>query len=625
MVSMTDGVDGGDSGLGVAGGGAVDGGGDGGGGGGGGEGALKKKRRRRKPAGGGDGGPDAGSGGDGVVASGAGAAPSSLMVEGGGGGDGDASYGDGEDGGGGGVKKKRRRRRRRGGEGGEGGEGGDGQGGDGEVFVERTEDELFELRTDPWRHDRPRDHDDSPFEVPAGDEGAVLSEAFDTSITFADLKLRNSVLRGLTDAGFRHPTHIQSQLIPHLLAGKDMLGQAKTGTGKTATFGLPLLHQLKRGDALRALVLVPTRELAMQVASEINTLGWYTGVRAIAVYGGQKISIQEKRLERGPEIVVATPGRVMDLHNRRILSYKNVKHVVLDEVDRMLDIGFRDDIRRILADCPADRQTAFVSATVSEEIEKLARRYCKGDVEKIVTSSGSLTVELVEQHYLAVESWDKRKLLAHLLTHEEPALTVVFCQMKRTVDQIAVYLGKKGIDVHAIHGDMRQSERNRVIETLRKGRLSVLIASDLASRGLDVEGITHVINYDLPDDPDQYVHRIGRTARAGRRGIAWSLVTPEQGKQLTAIENFINSEIPKMEYPDFVPGPVPDDIVAHRRAEKAMMEKQKEMKNRFSSSSELNTVKESAAVDPNRFPGGIVPTKLPPKVLGGRIRTARGR
>jgi ATP-dependent RNA helicase DeaD len=440
--------------------------------------------------------------------------------------------------------------------------------------------------------------------------------------TFDDLGLRSSVLKGVHAAGFERPTGIQAQMIPIALAGRDILGQAKTGTGKTAAFALPLLHLCDKETPLQALVLAPTRELAIQITGEINELGRGTPIRAVAIYGGERIAKQHNKLKQNPQIIVATPGRVMDMVGRGLMHFNNVKFAVLDEVDRMLDIGFREDIRKILSKCPKTRQTIFVSATISSEIDKLARQYMH-DPEKIVTSSGSLTVSLVEQHYLHVEAWDKKQLLLHLLTHEEPALTLVFCRLKRTVDNLSLYLQRKGIDAHALHADLNQSKRNQIMTKFRTGKLGVLIASDLASRGIDVDGISHVINYDLPEDPDLYVHRIGRTARAGRGGIAWAFVTPEQGKLLTQIELLINAEIPKMEYPDFKPGPVPEDVAAQREID-AQRKANITPKSRFKV--QLPATKpEKEKQDPAKFPGGVVPTRLPPKRMHGKTRGRRGR
>jgi ATP-dependent RNA helicase DeaD len=476
---------------------------------------------------------------------------------------------------------------------------------------------------------------------------APVGDVFSQNTTFADLGLRSSVMKGVDEAGFKYPTAIQAALIPVALKGKDILGQAKTGTGKTAAFGLPLLHMCSRDVPFQAIILAPTRELAIQITEEIEQLGKHTPIRAMTVYGGQAIHTQAKKLEKGAPIIVGTPGRVMDMVQRGHLHFKNIRFAILDEVDRMLDIGFREDIRKILDMCPppgppvlpnadgtaTSRQTIFVSATLSPEIERLARKYMH-DPEKIVTSSGSLTVSLVKQYHLTVQQWDKRRLLAHLLTHEEPDLTLVFCRLKKTVDDLCRYLDEKGIEAHAMHGDMSQGKRNQTMTALKGGHLAVLIASDLASRGIDVEGISHVINYDLPDDPDLYVHRIGRTARAGRGGIAWSLVTPDQGELLTKIEILINAEVPKLEYPDFKPS----DRPAHWRDQGARPEgglrredaggqvapppPQEAKMNRVEASSKL-ALPSQTQVDTNKFPGGIVPTKLPPKRMFGRMKSSR--
>jgi ATP-dependent RNA helicase DeaD len=447
----------------------------------------------------------------------------------------------------------------------------------------------------------------------------VSSETFDTSKTFADLGLPASVLEGVRAAGFLHPTKIQAALIPTAITGRDVLGQAKTGTGKTAAFGLPILATIKPGEPFAALVLVPTRELAIQVCREIKELTGQTRLEALPVYGGKPIRTQAKQLERRPEIVVGTPGRVMDMHGRGMLPYDTVKVAVLDEVDRMLDIGFRDDIRRILGAMRQRPQTIFVSATISPEIEKLARTYMK-EPEKIVTYEKSLTVAAVDQSWLSVEPWDKKRLLLHLLQHEEPALTLVFCRMKRTVDQVADFLGKHNIDAHTMHGDMYQTKRDRVMDKLRGGTLSVLVASDLAARGLDVDDISHVINFDIPEDPEVYIHRIGRTARAGRGGIAWTFVSPDQGDLLSAVEQLANIEIPQRSYPDFAPGPIPHDITAIREAEKIRRERAALAKNRLNSAAPMPT---AGTADANAFPGGVVPSARPPKRLGGVVRTRK--
>ncbi|MBS0190967.1 MAG: DEAD/DEAH box helicase [Phycisphaerales bacterium] len=466
---------------------------------------------------------------------------------------------------------------------------------------------------------------------------------FDEAADFAALGLRSSVLKGLTEMGFSKPTMIQAKLIPVAITGRDVLGQAKTGTGKTAAFGLPLIHMCGKDTQFQALILAPTRELAIQITDEINDLAKFTPIRAVTLYGGQSIQAQTKQLQSGSHIVVGTPGRVLDMLQRGYFHLKNIRFAVLDEVDRMFDIGFRDDIKRILGMCPRPgtppegRQTIFVSATLSEEVERLARQHMHDPV-KIVTSAGSLTASLVKQFHIPIAPWDKKRMLLHVLTHEEPALTLIFCRLKRTVDELAKGLTTRGIEAHAMHGDMSQGKRNSTMKQLKDGKLAVVICSDLASRGIDVEGVSHVINFDLPDDPELYIHRIGRTARAGKGGLAYSLVTPAQGDLLTSIEMLINAEIPKLEYPDFVPNPPPPgwrDEAPGGRPEGGLRIERPEgyvepaapapKVSRTEQAAKLELpVSDPAKVDATKFPGGIVPTKLPPKRLFGKM-PGRGR
>ena len=439
------------------------------------------------------------------------------------------------------------------------------------------------------------------------------------SVSFADLGLSEQLLKAVEALGFEIPTRVQVDLIPMALAGKDILGQSRTGTGKTAAFGLPLLQQISGDVAIEVLILVPTRELAIQVTEELHRLASFGRTRIVAIYGGQRIRIQMDRLQKNPSIVVGTPGRLMDMHGRGMLPYDNIRYVVLDEVDRMLDIGFRDDIRRILGSITHDRQTIFVSATISPEIERLARQYMRNP-EKIVSAGGdALTVSEVRQRYFSVEAWDKKKLLVHLLKHEDPALTLIFCRTKNTVDALAAYLSHKGIDAHAMHGDMYQGKRNRVLTQFRRGELSVLVASDLAARGLDVADISHVINFDLPEDPEVYVHRIGRTARAGRSGEAWSFATPEQGAMLTTIEQVAGVEIPREIYNDFKPGPIPAEVTAKRERDQRRQEELRVEHSRVP----VAPPSQEASRDTTKFPGGLVPAALPSRRIGGRLRSRR--
>jgi ATP-dependent RNA helicase DeaD len=448
-----------------------------------------------------------------------------------------------------------------------------------------------------------------------------MSEVFDLTTTFAQMGLNPDVLRSLDEIGFKHPTHIQAQLIPPALTGRDLLGQAKTGTGKTASFSLPIIHAADPAVGSQALILAPTRELAIQIVAEIAKLAKHTPIRAVSVVGGESYKDQVRGLSGGAHIIVGTPGRVMDLHSRGQLDFNHLRWIVLDEVDRMLDIGFREDIRRILSKVTTDHQTIFVSATISEEIERLARRHMKPDAQKISTVSKSLTVSLVDQKYVPVKPWDKKRMLVHLLRHEDPALTLVFCRTKRTVSGVAKYLNDKGIEAFEIHGDLPQGKRNRIIQQLRDGKLEVLVASDLASRGLDVEGITHIINYDLPEDPEVYVHRIGRTARAGRSGVAWSFVAPDQGQMLTDIEILTSVHIEKLEYGDFTESPQPESWTAEPRGGWGPSAPSTPAPPPKPRSQESVGVPEN--FDPAAFPGGIVPKGPPPKTLGSRLKSRR--
>lgn len=447
-----------------------------------------------------------------------------------------------------------------------------------------------------------------------------MSEIFNTTVTFQALGLRSSVCKGVHAAGFDHPTDIQAELIPLILAGKDVIGQARTGTGKTAAFGLPILHLAEKDQPVQALVLAPTRELAAQVAAELEELGAFTPISVACIVGGESMKDQSSSLKKGAQIVVGTPGRVLDMIGRRQLPLSNVRFAVLDEVDRMLDIGFRDDIKKLLKQIQTDHQTVFVSATVSDEIERLGRSFMKKDAELITTVSGSLTVSLVDQKYLAVEPWDKKALLLHLLRHEDPDTTVVFCRTKVTVSKLTAYLRDKGISARQIHGDLHQKKRNKVMSSMRKGHIDVLIASDLAARGLDVEHISHVINYDLPDDPEVYIHRIGRTARAGRRGIAWTFVTPEQGQLLTEVEKLTGTLIEQMDYPDFQPGPIPKDVREQRAKQRKKRDEPASMASR-AHRPELEGLSDEQIKA--MFPGGVVPKSLPKATLGSKFRRRR--
>lgn len=367
--------------------------------------------------------------------------------------------------------------------------------------------------------------------------------------SFADLALSAEVLRGLSDLGYEEPTPIQEQTISQLLAGHDVIAQAQTGSGKTAAFGIPMIEQCDPLSRLpQGLVLCPTRELAIQVADAIHSIGKHRHITVTPVYGGQPIDRQFRALQRGVHIVVGTPGRVMDHMRRGTLSFDAVKFVVLDEADEMLDMGFVEDMEFILDAVPTERQTALFSATIPPRIAALSRRYLK-DPLRISVNRESLTVPNTEQTYYEVPGWMKLDALGRILDVEEPGSTIVFCRTKRDVDELVQALQGRGYSAEPIHGDINQSQRERVLKRFRDGQTEVLVATDVAARGLDIPAVSHVVNYDVPDDPDSYVHRIGRTGRAGREGEAITLVSPREIRQLRFIERMIGKRIRMMRVP----------------------------------------------------------------------------
>ena len=362
------------------------------------------------------------------------------------------------------------------------------------------------------------------------------------------------MLASLAEAEYLEPTLIQAGLIPQALKGIDLMGQAQTGTGKTAAFCIPILERLEprsQNPSTQALVLLPTRELAVQVRDECVKLASGHDVRIIAVYGGKPIRQQVEHLRRGAEIVVGTPGRVIDLIGRGSLVLGGVRFVVLDEADRMLDIGFRPDIEKILRRCPQSRQTLLLSATIPPPVKRLAERYMR-DPEMVDFSTKDLAVETIEQSYFTVDPERKFDLLVKLLERENPQQAIVFCRTKRGTDKVCRRLSDKFKNVDTIHGDLQQSARDRVMRHFRDGKTKVLVATDVVGRGIDVTTISHIINYDIPQFCDDYVHRVGRTGRMGREGIAFTFVSPEEGNELTRIEMRINRLLKRDEIPGFV-------------------------------------------------------------------------
>ena len=361
--------------------------------------------------------------------------------------------------------------------------------------------------------------------------------------TFAELGLSESTLAALRDVGYESPSPIQEQAIPSLLEGRDVIGQAQTGSGKTAAFGLPMMEQVDPTEPeVQALVLTPTRELCIQVTQALRAYGARKGVDVVAVFGGAPIRTQQAQLRGGGHVVVGTVGRVKDLISRHSLVLHDCRYVVLDEADEMLDLGFLEDVEQILSLTPTGRQTALFSAMMPPPIRKLADRYLFDPVT-VKVETATLTVDSVEQFALEVKPADKPVALAEVLKAERPTQAIVFVRTKIRCEQLYRKLRDNGMNVKALHGDMTQGARDGVMLAFKSGRLPILVATDVAARGLDISTVTHVINYDVPTSPDVYVHRIGRTGRVGRSGRAITFVEPRQTRELEAIERHIGTSI----------------------------------------------------------------------------------
>jgi ATP-dependent RNA helicase DeaD len=370
---------------------------------------------------------------------------------------------------------------------------------------------------------------------------------------FRQLGLSDAMLASLDRAGYLEPTPVQAGIIPHALKGVDVLGQARTGTGKTAAFAIPIIELLKKGGrnaSPRALVLVPTRELAVQVREEFDKLAHGTRISSVPIYGGKPIRGQIAKLQRGADAVIGTPGRVIDLIGRGALDLRAIQIVVLDEADRMLDIGFRPDIEKILRRCPKERQTMLLSATVAAPVERLARTYMR-DPEVMDFSPKNKGVDTIEQFYFTVDQEQKFELLVQLLKRDKPEQAIIFCRTKRGTEKILRRLSKHFPGADMMHGDMVQGARDRVMKAFRAGEVRILVATDVVGRGIDVSSISHIINYDIPQSSDDYVHRVGRTGRMGREGIAYTFVTTEEGGELTRIEILINRLLKRDEIEGF--------------------------------------------------------------------------
>lgn len=363
---------------------------------------------------------------------------------------------------------------------------------------------------------------------------------------FSELGLGPEVLRAIEDKGYTQPTPIQEQAIPLVLQGRDVLGCAQTGTGKTASFTLPMIEMLASGRARarmpRSLILEPTRELAAQVAESFETYGKHHKLSMALLIGGETFTEQVKRLDRGVDVLIATPGRLLDLFERGNIMLNDIKTFVIDEADRMLDMGFIPDIERIVARLPRMRQTLFFSATMPPEIRRLADAFLINPREVTVAPPAS-TATTVTQAFVQVHASDKPRALRHLLQTEDVKNAFIFCNRKRDIDTLRRTLVQHGFNAGALHGDMVQSKRTETLEAFKKGEISLLVCSDVAARGIDVQGLSHVFNYDVPINAEDYVHRIGRTGRAGRSGRAFTLAAPDDGKQVAAINALIKKDI----------------------------------------------------------------------------------
>lgn len=368
-------------------------------------------------------------------------------------------------------------------------------------------------------------------------------------IKFSDLGLKDTLLKSINELGFEKPSQIQSEAIPVALEGNDLIGQAQTGTGKTAAFGCGIINNIDAKDGLSAIILAPTRELAIQVNDELTRLSKYDHLNILPIYGGEPITHQIRALKRNVNIVVGTPGRVLDHIKRKTLSLSTVRFLVLDEADEMLNMGFIDDLEDIIKKLPEERQTLLFSATMPPQIKRLAKRYMKKDAKHIAIQKSAMTVSKIKQHFFEVAPKTRFEALCRILDFDNPSSAIIFCKTKKGVDELVEGMQSRGYVVEGMHGDMSQAHRLRTLKKFKEGSLNFLIATDVAARGIDVEGVTHVINYDLPQDVESYVHRIGRTGRANREGTAYSLIAPKEFSMLKQIKSVTKGDITKKSVP----------------------------------------------------------------------------
>ncbi len=364
------------------------------------------------------------------------------------------------------------------------------------------------------------------------------------TLSFETIGISSSRVNHLEKLGFQNPTEIQIQAIPHLLAGRDVAGKAQTGTGKTAAFALPILERLHPdGQEVQALILTPTRELAVQITDAIRDMSGDRRVRVLSVYGGQAIDRQIQRLKRGVDIVVGTPGRILDLLDRGCLKLDHLSSLVLDEADEMLSMGFIQDVERILEAAPPERQTAFFSATMDDSIRRLIQKYLKDPVTVVIQQPKATPKRINQVVYMVPRGWSKMRALYPILELEDPESALIFVRTRRAAAELTSQLQSMGYSADEYHGDLNQSQRERLLNRLRQQQVRWIVATDIAARGLDIDHLTHVINYDLPDNVESYIHRIGRTGRAGREGTAISLIQPFDRRKLAQIERQVGQKL----------------------------------------------------------------------------------
>lgn len=366
---------------------------------------------------------------------------------------------------------------------------------------------------------------------------------------FRKLGISNSIERALADMGFDQPTDIQKEAIPLLMQGSDLMAQAKTGTGKTAAFGIPLIERLDaRQRGTQGLVLTPTRELCQQVCAELRKIGKYSGVSIVGIYGGQDMNIQTRELHRGVHIIVGTPGRMLDHIRRQSMDLRNVKMVVIDEADRMLDMGFIHDVETILDTTPKHRQTMLFSATMQPEIKHLAAQHMHTPEFVKVSEDETDVVTHIKQEFIVVDPWERVNALLAYLKKETPSLAMIFCRTRHGADRLGMILDDRGLNSACLHGDMPQAKRDRVMRGFREGKIHMLVATDIAARGIDVDDVSHIVNYNMPDGHTTYAHRVGRTGRMGKGGSAFTLVARDELGKLGEIERALGIEMAETKF-----------------------------------------------------------------------------